>query len=64
MDNGQLEVPEGSIQKGDTVTLLVSEGEKGFELSSEERSLLLKAIAQGDRGEVIDGWQLLAELGD
>jgi hypothetical protein len=64
MDSGRLDVPEGSLQEGDTVTLLVPEAGEAFELSPEEKSLLLEAIAQADRGEFVDGWQLLAELGD
>jgi len=64
MDGGRLDVPEGSFQKGDTVTLLVPEAEEGFSLSPEEKSSLLEAIAQADRGEVVDGWKLLTELGD
>jgi hypothetical protein len=64
MDGGRLDVPEGSLQAGDTVTLLVPEVEEGFALSPEEKSFLLEAIAQADRGEVVDGWRLLSELGD
>lgn len=64
MDGGRLDVPEGSLLKGETVTLLVPEAEEGFRLSPQERSFLLESIAQADRGEVVDGWQLLAELED
>jgi hypothetical protein len=64
MDGGRLDVPEGSLREGDTVTLLVPEAEEGFTLSPEEKTSLLQAIAQADRGEVIDGWQLLSELGN
>lgn len=46
------------------MTLLVPEDEGGFRLSAEEQELLLKSIAQAERGEVVDGWQLLDELGD
>lgn len=61
--NGSLYVPEGCLPEGGTITLLVPEGaEKGYELSADERTLLLKSIAQADRGEVVDGWKLLAEL--
>ncbi len=61
--NGKLDVPEGSLPEGGTITLLVPEGdEKGFDLSADERTLLLESIAQADRGEVVDGWKLLAEL--
>lgn len=64
MDGGRLDVPEGSLQEGDMVTLLVPEADEGFHLTPQERSFLLESIAQADRGDVIDGWQLLAELGD
>lgn len=61
--HGRLDVPEGSLPAGGTITLLVPEGdEEGFELSNEDRALLLESIAQADRGQVIDGWKLLAEL--
>ena len=64
MDGGRLDVPEGSFQKGDTVTLLVPEAEEGFSLSAEERSFLRESITQANRGEVVDGWKLLADLED
>ena len=65
--DGRLDVPEGSLEEGATVTLLVPEDEDeedGFRLSPEEQALLLEAMAQGKRGEVVDGWQLLDELED
>jgi hypothetical protein len=61
--DGRLDVPEGSFREGDMVTLLVPE-EEGFHLSTEDQALLLESIAQAERGEVVDGWQLLAELED
>ena len=64
MDGGRLDVPEGSFQKGDTVTVLVPEAEEGFSAVPEEKSFLRESIAQADRGEAVDGWKLLAELGD
>lgn len=62
--DGRLDVPEGSLQEGVTVTLLVPETEGGFRLSSEDQALLLQSIHQADRGEVVDGWQLLEDLPD
>lgn len=38
--------------------------DQGFTLTPDERSLLETAIAQADRGELVDGWKLLAELGE
>lgn len=60
--DGRLDLPDGSLSEGEVVTLLVQEPEAEFELSAEERSRLEAAIAQADRGEGIDGWQLLDEL--
>jgi hypothetical protein len=62
--DGHLDIPEGCLREGEVVTLLVPESEQGFELTPEERELLLQSIAQADRGEVVDGWQLLGELED
>jgi hypothetical protein len=62
--DGRLDVPEGSLQEGATVTLLVPEAEEGFRLSSEDQALLREAIGQAERGEVVDGWRLLDELRD
>lgn len=61
--DGQLDVPEGTLHDGDTVTLLVPEAdEEGFRLSEEDRRKLRVAIDQAERGESVDGWQLLDEL--
>ena len=62
LDGDRLDVPVGSLRAGETVTLLVPEAEDAFDLTAEERSLLLEAIAQADRGETVDGWKLLADL--
>ncbi len=62
--DGHLDVPEGSFQEGDVVTLLVSEAEEEFSLTADERSRLQEAIAQAELGEGMDGWQLLSELRD
>jgi|GEM_PF-3212919 len=55
---GRLDVPEGSLQEGETVTLLVPEAGQAFELSREEKSQLLEAIAQSNRGEVGGGFSI------
>lgn len=60
--DGLLDVPVGSLQEGDIVTLLVAEPGGTFEVTSAQKSELLAAIAEADRGEVVDGWQLLAGL--
>lgn len=60
--DGRLDVPAGSLEEGATVTLLVPERERGFHLSESDHVKLREAMAQADRGEVVDGWQLLDEL--
>jgi len=51
MDDGRLDVPEGSFPEGVVITLLVPEADEGFHLSAEERTFLFESIAQADRGE-------------
>ena len=60
--DGQIDVPEGELQDGVTVTILVPEETGGFDLTDEQRQELLVAVAEADRGEGVDGWQLLDEL--
>ncbi len=56
-------VVEGEpLEEGRTVTVLASEGDEAFELDSEAEALLLAAIAEGDRDEVITGEQLINRL--
>ena len=60
--DGQLDLPEGTLEEGVTVTLLVPEGDEDFELTEEQQADLAQALAEADRGEGVDGWQFLAEL--
>lgn len=62
--DGRLDIPAGCLREGDVVTLLVPEPGLGFELTPEEKEFLLASIAQADRGEVVDGWELLEEIED
>lgn len=41
---------------------LVQEPEEDFHLSEEQRLELAQALAEADRGEGMDGWQLIEEL--
>jgi len=60
--DGQLDVPEGVLEEGVTITLLVPEEDEDFELTEEQQEELAQALAEADRGEGVDGWQFLAEL--
>ena len=60
--NGRLDLPEGYLNEGDVVTLLVPEQEAHFSLTPEETLRLEAAIAQAKDGKSTDGWNLLNEL--
>lgn len=60
--HGRIDVPGDVLTEGSVVTLLVSEEEEGFELSPELEDELVEAMAEADRGETVDGWELLRNL--
>jgi hypothetical protein len=60
--DGQLDLPEGELEDGITVTVLVPEDESAFQLTEEQQRELAEAVAEADRGEGIDGWRFLDEL--
>jgi hypothetical protein len=55
-------VPADAVSEGSQVTMLVADDEEGFELTPELESELVEAMAEADRGQTVDGWQLLREL--
>ena len=61
--DGRLDLPEGMLEDGVTVTILIPEPTGGFDLTEDQRRELAEALAEADRGESVDGWQLLKELG-
>jgi hypothetical protein len=60
--DGRIEVPEGTVEDGTTVTVIIPDGDTTFELTPEEVRELQSSIDQASRGEVVDGWQLLEQL--
>ena len=60
--DGQLDLPEGTLEDGLTVTILIPEPDGGFELTEDQRRELKEALGEADRGEGVDGWRLLEEL--
>jgi hypothetical protein len=61
--DGRLDLPDGELPDGVTVTVLVPEEEDaGFELSPEQRAALDESIRQAERGETIDAWEFLESL--
>ena len=58
---GRIVVEGESLTEGAVVTVLVSD-ERAFTLSHEEEAALLEAIAEADRGELIDAEDVLKRL--
>ncbi|HEU4872997.1 MAG TPA: hypothetical protein VFT44_07855 [Pyrinomonadaceae bacterium] len=50
------------LPEGVTVTILAHEGDETFELDPEQEALLLDAIAEADRGELISAADLLKRI--
>ena len=50
------------LEDGTSVTVLVSEGESSFSLTEAERAELAEAIAEVDRGDLMDVDTFLREL--
>lgn len=61
--SGKVVVEGEPLAEGVTVTVLAPEGQPTFELGPHEEAELLEAIDQVRRGEVVDGDELLNELG-
>ena len=60
--NGVIEVDSRDLPDGTTVTILAHEGDDTFELNPEQESQLLAAIAEADRGELVNSRDLLKRI--
>jgi hypothetical protein len=60
--DGRLDIPEGMLEEGSVVTVLVRESPEALFLSEDQKEELSAAIAEANRGEGVDGWQFLEEL--
>ena len=57
-----IEVEPGSLPEGATVTILATEDGEVFELNSSDEARILPAIAEAERGEVINASDLLRQI--
>ena len=56
-------IVEGSpFDEGATVTVIATEGAETFELAPADEAALLAAIAEADRGDLLDASEIIAEL--
>lgn len=59
--DGKIDVGDTHLEEGARVAVLISEG-SGFELSDADQEELDQALAEIERGEYVDGRELLREL--
>jgi len=59
--DGQIVVEGESLREGSTVTVLVPD-EHTFTLSDEEEAALLEAIAEAERGDLLDAEDVFRQL--
>ena len=52
----------GQLPEGATVTILATEDGEAFELNSSDEAAILAAIAEAERGEVINASDVLAQI--
>ena len=60
---GKIVVDGNPFAEGSTVTILAAEDDETFDLSANEEAALLAAIEEAERGELVEGDQLLREFG-
>ena len=60
--HGQIVLEGEPFSEGEKVTILGYDDRTPFRVSAEEKRILLESIAQADRGELVDGDELLADL--
>jgi hypothetical protein len=61
---GTIVVEGQPFPEGQKVTVLSYEGQETFEVSAEEKLILLESLAQARRGEFVDAEALLTELSE
>jgi hypothetical protein len=62
VNGGAIELEAGSLPEGATVTILATEDGEVFELNSSDEAMILAAIAEAERGEVINASEVLRQL--
>ncbi len=60
--NGKIETPPGVLAEGQAVTVVFHDDDEPVALSEQQKAFLQESLEQIDRGEWIDGWQLLDEI--
>lgn len=59
---GRIVVEGEQLTEGEKVTVLRRDGVESFQVTPDEKRLLLESLAEANRGELIDAEVLLAEI--
>ena len=59
--DGKVVVEGGNLPEGAKVTVVLDNDER-HPLTDEQREFLLRSVEQANRGQVVDGWELLREI--
>ena len=62
VSGGAIEVEAGSLPEGATVTILAPEDNEVFQLGSEDEAMLLEAVAEAQRGDVVSATEVLNQI--
>jgi len=62
VSGGAIEVEGASLPEGAKVTILAPEGDEIFQLSPKDEALLLEAVAEAERGEVLSDSEVLDQI--
>jgi hypothetical protein len=60
---GKVVVDGSPFEEGAQVTVIAADDAETFELGPEDEAALLTAITEANRGEFVDGVELIAKLG-
>ena len=59
---GKVVVSGGELPEGSKVTVITQDAGEAFQLTEEQEQELLASIDEADRGESVDGYDLLRQL--
>jgi hypothetical protein len=60
---GKVVIEGAPFEEGASVTVIAADDAETFELGPQDEAALLAAIEEANRGEVIEGAELIAKLG-
>jgi len=62
VSGGRIELSGESLPEGTTVTILAPEDGESFAVTAKEESRLLSAMAEAERGEMVDASELIEQI--